>query len=52
MRPGRPAPAGAARAKAQFRPSGTGYRDVLTPKARAVVEEVFAAEFEYHRYTW
>ncbi|MFJ2112410.1 hypothetical protein ACIOEX_11045 [Streptomyces sp. NPDC087850] len=40
------------RAKAQFRPPGTGYRDVLTPPARKAVEEAFAAEFEYHRYAW
>lgn len=40
------------RAKSQFRPANTGYREVLTPKARAAVEEAFAAEFEHHRYTW
>ncbi|MEV5355837.1 hypothetical protein [Streptomyces sp. NPDC052693] len=40
------------RAKAQFRPPGTGYRDLLTPTARKAVEEAYAAEFTYHRYTW
>ncbi|MDT0386013.1 hypothetical protein [Streptomyces dubilierae] len=39
-------------AKAQFRPPGITYRDLLTPAARKAVEEAYAAEFAYHRYTW
>ncbi|WKU42627.1 hypothetical protein Q3V23_00245 [Streptomyces sp. VNUA116] len=40
------------RAKAHFRPPGTTYRDILTPRARRAVEEAYAAEFEHHGYTW
>ncbi|WND23531.1 hypothetical protein [Streptomyces violaceus] len=39
-------------AKSQFRPPNTTYRDVLTPTARKAIEKAFAAELEYHRYTW
>lgn len=40
------------RAKSQFRPPGTGYRDLLTPTARKAVEEAYAPEFEYYGYSW
>jgi hypothetical protein len=40
------------RAKAQFRPPGSDYRQVLTPAARKAIEEAYAAEFEHHGYSW
>ncbi|MFB8761149.1 hypothetical protein [Nocardiopsis alba] len=42
---------GSVRAKAHFRPPGTG-RDQFNPTARRLVEDVFAHEFELHGYTW
>ncbi|MER7477409.1 hypothetical protein ABTX60_07100 [Streptomyces sp. NPDC126510] len=40
------------RAKSQFRPPGSDYRQVLTPAARQAIEEAYAAEFTHHGYTW
>lgn len=42
---------GSVRAKAHFRPPGTG-RDQFTPTARRLVQDVFAHEFALHGYTW
>ncbi|RCV51855.1 sulfotransferase family protein [Marinitenerispora sediminis] len=42
---------GSVRAKAHFRPPGTG-RDLFTPAARRMVEAVFGPEFALHDYTW
>ncbi|MEU0237699.1 hypothetical protein ABZ234_08405 [Nocardiopsis sp. NPDC006198] len=40
------------RAKAHFRPPGVDYRQAFTAAARRLVENVFAAEFALHGYTW
>ncbi|MFE7119981.1 hypothetical protein ACFU99_31625 [Streptomyces sp. NPDC057654] len=39
-------------AKAHFRPPGTDYHQLLTPAARAAVENAFTTELDHHGYTW
>ncbi|MFD9038715.1 hypothetical protein [Streptomyces bottropensis] len=39
-------------AKAQFRPPGSDYHQVLTPAARKAIEEAYAPEFDHHGYSW
>ncbi|MFI2161101.1 hypothetical protein ACH49L_36420 [Streptomyces olivaceoviridis] len=40
------------RAKSQFRPPGSDYRQILTPAARRAIEEAYAPEFAHHGYRW
>lgn len=40
------------RAKSQFRPPHADYHHVLTPTARAAVEDTYAEEFRHHPYPW
>jgi hypothetical protein len=40
------------RAKSQFRPPGSDYRQILTPAARTAIEEAYSDELTHHDYTW